>query len=252
MNLHKKELNISILRLIYLWKIVILCLLCLLCLLLQPLCYSQQIQVTEAQFAGPRENQSSRLASPNNNGIELTKVDLPAIGGSIEAPVAWVHTSQEVSGHEVGQTWGPDLRSSKRGARFSIAWEPYPTGFTQAPANKGSQLAAITLKNIILKKLEKYAETQRKEIQIKEEPTAIDNIGTGAWMTIKEISPSNNNDPKSEINRIYLLLGRSHFIIVSIVLPQNDNPSNSHTPNKSQSILKRMLESLEYLTPYRI
>jgi hypothetical protein len=237
MNLHKKELNISILRLVYLWKIVILC------LLLQTLCYSQQIQGTEAQFAEPRENQSSRLASPNNNGIELTKVDLPAIGGSIEAPVAWIHTSQEVSGHEVGQTWGPDLASSKRGARFSIAWEPYPTGFTQAPANKGSQLAASTLKNIVLKKLEKYAETQRKEIQIKEEPTAIDNVGTGAWMTIKEISPSNNNDPISEINRIYLLLGRSHFIIVSIVLPQNNNPNN---PNKSHSILKRMLESLEY------
>ncbi len=207
--------------------------------------------------------------SQNPLEIELANLDIPEINASIKIPTSWSiwtileakaavekieYPSKEAKAIalEGAQRNGADnLRVSRYiepyngiNPTLTIAWSPIGNAdIKKVPREARSEVCARTLKNTILPKLTEFS----KSIEIVEQPTQIDNKGSGAWLTIKETVNLKNNPNKDleVLTRIYLLLSENHFILVTATFSNKDDKD----ANTNKQVLGEIMKSFSFTSP---
>lgn len=229
--------------------------------------HSQTSQTGVGSQSPQGSNQTPRAALPQE--VELANLDIPEINAKILVPTSWniwtilearaavekiKYPSQEAKNLalEGAQRTGSDnIRISRHlepydgiNPTLTIAWSPISSAeINKVPKEAQSEVCARTLKNTILPKLTEFS----KSIKVIEQPTPIDNKGSGAWVTIAEVVNLKNNPSKDleVINRIYLLLSPRHFILVTVTFSNKDDKE----AETNKQILGEIMKSFSLLNP---
>lgn len=215
-------------------------------------------------------SQNSNVGSSTPVTVEMHKLDIPEIKGAINVPSTWsivtffealeaakntVYVNQEAQEIALQAAEGIGSHSFKvskniepyNGLNYAltIAWSPItnPSEVNSIPIEARSEVSKRMIEKQMLPKIKSLS----RDFSIIEEPTQIDNKGSGAWITYKEkvIKKGGRNTSELEgflITRLYLLEKPNYFVIITLSFPENDD-SNSSKIDKD--ILGEMLTSFQ-------
>lgn len=202
--------------------------------------------------------------------VEMHKMDIPEIGGSINMPSSWsivtptdaklgtentVYLNEEAkdlaakTAENIGRQSfkiAKDKEPSK-GLNYTltIAWSPItdPTQVNSVPLEARSEVSSRMLTKKFIPKIKELS----RDFSIIEGPTQIDTKGSGSWVTYQEKLIKTEGESGIElegtlVTRLYLLTKPNYFIIVTLSFPEKDNPK---TAKINKDILGEMLKSFQ-------
>jgi hypothetical protein len=200
--------------------------------------------------------------------VEMHRIELPEIAGSVNVPSNWsivtffeakqaventVFVSEEAKNValQAAQSIGSQSFKTTKEVEpyaglnysFSIAWSPLSESVNSVPLEARSEVSKRMIDNQLLPKIKSLS----RDLTILEQPTPIDNKGSGAWVTYKEkvIKKDKTEDAEIEgflITRLYLLIKSNYFIIVTLSFPEYDDQK---VANVNKDILGEMLKSFQ-------
>jgi hypothetical protein len=193
---------------------------------------------------------------------EWITVDIPQIKGSIKIPKGWHKPSAEQALQATGfiNFSSDDDRATAEMAALSIGrmsilvtqnpeptespnpsviigWGPTPLVFEQMPLEARSEGLSRFLSAVVLPALK----SKDQGFQLLEGPKAIDDEGSGAWVTFRSSTRLKSGGTNEAIVRLYTLPARDHIITVQITTPVDRE--------KSEEVLHDLwaiFESLSY------
>jgi hypothetical protein len=215
-----------------------------------------------------------RSQSPASNNppisVEMHRVEIPEIGGSINVPASWSivtffeakeatksikyvnQEAQEIALKAAESIGSQSFKVAKnvepyKGLNYSltVAWSPITdeSKVNNVPIEARSEVSKRLIEKQIIPKVKSLS----RDFSIIEQPTQIDAQGSGAWVTYKErvikLDPSDNSELENSLTtRLYLLLKGNYFVIVTLSFPETDDPNSSKL---NKDILGEMLKSFE-------
>lgn len=217
-------------------------------------------------------NGSTAPSSQNTQdvvNIELQRVEIPEIQGSINVPTSWSivtffeakesvknveflnEEAQEIAmqaAQNIGSTSFKVAKESEpyNGLNYSltVAWSPVDASqLGNVPLEARSEVSKRVIENQMIPKIKSLS----RDFSIMEVPTQIDSKGSGAWVTYKEkvIKKDSSDDSQLEgnlITRLYLLTKPNYFVIVTLSFPEYDDPKRAKV---NKDILGEMLKSFQ-------